>query len=57
MSWLRISLTEDERRVVMGERETYPDPLVRRKVCRKDVSVKQKTHSAPCVRLLRLRRC
>ena len=32
MKWLRISLTEEERRVVMGERESHPDPLVRRKL-------------------------
>jgi hypothetical protein len=32
MKWLRISLTEDEQRVVMSERESYPDPLVRRKL-------------------------
>ncbi len=32
MKWLRISLTENERRVVMSERESYPDPLVRRKL-------------------------
>jgi transposase len=32
MNWLRISLTEDEQRVVMSERESYPDPLVRRKL-------------------------
>src|ERR1035441_623313 len=32
MKWFRISLTEDERRVVMSERESYPDPVVRRKL-------------------------
>ena len=32
MKWMRISLTEDERKVVMSERESYPDPLVRRKL-------------------------
>src|SRR5580658_1511772 len=32
MKWFRISLTEDERQVVMSERESYPGPLVRRKL-------------------------
>jgi transposase len=32
MKWLRINLSEEERRVVMSERESYPDPLVRRKL-------------------------
>lgn len=32
MEWLRISLTEEEQRVVMGERDSYPDPCVRRKL-------------------------
>jgi transposase len=32
MNWLRISLTDEEQRVVMSEREAYPDPLVRRKL-------------------------
>ena len=32
MPWLRINLTEDEQRIVVGERESYPDPLVRRKL-------------------------
>jgi transposase len=32
MKWLRIKLTEEEQRIVMNERESYPDPLVRRKL-------------------------
>jgi transposase len=32
MNWLRISLTEDEQRVVRSERESFPDPLIRRKL-------------------------
>lgn len=31
MAWLRIHLTEDEQRIVKGERESHPDPGVRRK--------------------------
>lgn len=31
MAWFRIHLTEDEQRVVKSERESYPDPGVRRK--------------------------
>ena len=32
MMWLRISLTEDEGRIVMSVRVSYPDPCVRRKL-------------------------
>jgi len=32
MAWLRIELTEDEQRIVRGERESHPDPSVRRRL-------------------------
>ena len=32
MAWLRIALTEDEQRIVRGERESHPDPCVRRRL-------------------------
>ena len=32
MAWLRVQLTEEEVRVVQAERETHPDPVVRRKL-------------------------
>jgi transposase len=31
MAWLRIQLSEDEQRTVKGERESHPDPVVRRR--------------------------
>ncbi len=31
MAWLRIQLTEDEQRVVKADRESHPDPGIRRK--------------------------
>jgi len=32
MAWLRIQLTEDEQRIVNQERESHPEPHVRRKM-------------------------
>ena len=32
MKWLRIKLTESEWQIVVSERESYPDPFVRRKL-------------------------
>jgi hypothetical protein len=32
MEWFRISLTEEEQRVVMGERDSSPDRCIRRKL-------------------------
>jgi transposase len=32
MSWFRVELTEDEQRVVNAERESHPEPHVRRKL-------------------------
>ena len=32
MAWLRIELTEDEQRIVLGERESHPNACVRRRL-------------------------
>jgi hypothetical protein len=32
MAWLRIQLTESEQRIVVGERESHADAVVRRRL-------------------------
>ena len=32
MAWLRIELTKDEQRIVLGERESHPSACVRRRL-------------------------